>query len=777
MTARNNIRTRVLQLHRQSRKTGQVRLSARAFQAALTMGAHGLLAALLAWSVVLEDKSPFAAAFVAGAGGGLCGLAALAGACGGYLMALELNLALRYMAAAILCFAALFAFCDLRFAQTTWFAALTAALFTGFTGFLVHAPLGFSSEDVLSLVYESVLTAGAAWCCRTALTPPESVRIDRPASPARRVAVLVLGCLLLTALVPVSLGEDVSLGRTLAAAAVFGASWQCGPSMGAAAGVALGLACDVSGSAGPLYGALYGLLGMGAGIGQGRGRLVSLECGWGAAGLPVFCLWGDFLSTAPVYEALLGGVLFLLVPRKLLRQLGVWLQPAAPGLGSQRTARRTRRKLEAASKAFLSLGESLRCAFRPGQSENEVAAVFDRAANRVCRTCALRNRCWNQEYTLTFNALNDATAPMTDRGRAEEGDFPRPFADRCLHFPAFVVAVNEELTALFCRRQYNARIRESRAAVCRQYVQLSALLEGAARELEGELSPDLLNDRRVRQRMAELDLNVDTAVYRDDRGLLHLEARGPATPELARPCRVEDLSLLLDAPMRVTREDSEGLSLIQQEPLQALVGCAARKKDGETVSGDSSAYFRREDGRLFLLLCDGMGCGPEANAESALAVKLLEEFLQAGVDAGNALTTLASALALRGEDTGSFTTVDLLELDLFQGSCTLYKLGAAPTYVRTQGTVQRYAGYALPAGLAQGEQAAPDRFTFRLTPGDCVLMVSDGVFSPGEDQWLMKKLEEFQGEPRAFAKGLLTDCPDAPNDDRTAMVIRLEKRE
>ena len=37
-----------------------------------------------------------------------------------------------------------------------------------------------------------------------------------------------------------------------------------------------------------------------------------------------------------------------------------------------------------------------------------------------------------------------------------------------------LAAVNEELTALLYRRQYNSRIQDSRAAVCRQYGQLSA---------------------------------------------------------------------------------------------------------------------------------------------------------------------------------------------------------------------------------------------------------------------------------------------------------------
>ena len=62
----------------------------------------------------------------------------------------------------------------------------------------------------------------------------------------------------------------------------------------------------------------------------------------------------------------------------------------------------------------------------------------------------------------------------------------------------------------------------------------------------------------------------------------------------------------------------------------AVAGVAARKKTGETVSGDAGTYFKRHDGKLYLLLCDGMGSGPEANRESTLAVRLLEQLLQAG---------------------------------------------------------------------------------------------------------------------------------------------------
>ena len=132
------------------------------------------------------------------------------------------------------------------------------------------------------------------------------------------------------------------------------------------------------------------------------------------------------------------------------------------------------------------------------------------------------------------------------------------------------------------------------------------------------------------------------------------------------------------------------------------------------------------------------------------------------MDAPRALTTLSSALALRGEETGGFTTVDLLQLDLFTGEGELFKLGAAPTYIKKGGEVQRLTGKSLPAGLAEGES---------------VLMISDGVCPGPEDSWLRERLAGFDGEsPKDLARELVTrDLQDA-TDDRTALVIRVDRR-
>ena len=74
------------------------------------------------------------------------------------------------------------------------------------------------------------------------------------------------------------------------------------------------------------------------------------------------------------------------------------------------------------------------------------------------------------------------------------------------------------------------------------------------------------------------------------------------------------------------------------------------------------------------------------------------------------------------------------QIDLFSGKSAVYKLGAAPTYLRRGGVVERLCGESLPAGVAAGELSAPDAFPLSLDAGDCVLLVSDGVTTGKDDR-------------------------------------------
>ena len=187
------------------------------------------------------------------------------------------------------------------------------------------------------------------------------------------------------------------------------------------------------------------------------------------------------------------------------------------------------------------------------------------------------------------------------------------------------------------------------------------------------------------------------------------------------------------------------------------VGAALRPKEGETVCGDTVTSFQTETGQWCLLLADGMGSGEPARKESALTCRLLQQFLEAGIAPEAAMKTLNSAMALRGAETGSFTTIDLCVFRPATGELEFYKYGAAPSYLKKGGTVRRVTGASLPAGL-RGAPAAPDVTRLRLEPGGFAVMVSDGVADPGRDEWLQDLLAGWEGEdPQALAGLILSE--------------------
>ena len=332
-----------------------------------------------------------------------------------------------------------------------------------------------------------------------------------------------------------------------------------------------------------------------------------------------------------------------------------------------------RKRLELSAAAFRDLYNSFSRPPTPRNDENP-AVVFDRAAERVCRDCANCPLCWGQEYITTFNALNDATPAMLQRGRSLPEDYPEHFRERCGNLPKFLAAVNQELTSLLLRRQYRRRLDAERQRARGQYAQLSEFLSYAAQQ---------------------------------------------------------------------PPETNAAAAFAGERPWQ--VGGALRCKEGEHVCGDTALHFETEGGKLCLLISDGMGSGEEAQRESLNAARLLEQFLRAGVEPESALKTMNAALNLRNEETGSFTTIDLLVMDMATREAALYKYGAAPTYIKRLGAVRRLAGSALPAGL-QETHSLPAPIRFRLEQDTFLLMASDGVAGEEGDDWLQNTLAGWQGD-------------------------------
>jgi len=783
MATKLRLKTRAARVREEMEATGRLVLRAPALVVFAQCAIRFLLAAVLAGTEIFGGYAPFGLALVGATGSGLEGFCALLGACLGYVSFRGFTGGLRYAASAILCYSVAFAFYDVALYRKSWFMPLVTGGLDAATGLIYLSDLGWTEENVIFFATEVLLAGAGAYFYRIAFAPWGPGREDRPLSDRETVALFLLGGSALLSLTGMEVLGGLSLGRMAVAVLVMAVACKGGMNYGAAAGVTAGIAMDLCVGGLPFYSMSYALSGVMAGIFGRRGRLWSALAYVCANAAAVFWTWGAGPKISALYEIFVASVCFAVLPEGWLRAIEALFIRERETSTAHRTAEYARRRLEQTAAAFKGLYESLRTAFSaPPRNDNDAAAVFDRAADRVCKGCVLRGTCWQQNYVDTYNALNDALPAILERGRGEGQDFPIYFSSRCIDFSNFLTAVNEEVAALLYRRQCRARIRESRQAVCGQYGALSRVLGAAAAELSQELTMDPVKERKLRQHLTALGVEGELSAFYDGGGRLRVEVRGRDLAPLRAPGEEQRLSAAAGVALR-RAEEEEGRHLavfLCREPMAAVAGAASIKKEGQAVSGDTGAWFKSPDGRLYLLLCDGMGSGGAAAAESRLAVRLLRDFLTAGVEAETALRTLDAALALRGEEQGAFTTIDLLELDLFSGAGAVYKYGGAPTYLRRGRTVSRMGAGTLPAGLTPGEGSRPDMAAFTAEAGDWLVMVSDGVAGEEGDLWLRKALEDYSGDsPKELAallaRGSAAHARSA--DDRTILALRLSRRD
>lgn len=747
------------------------------------VGIHFLISAILAGGVLFGVSSPFAVALVGASGAGMSGAAALAGSAFGYLTLHSFSQGLRYLSASILVFAFAFCFYDLKVLRKPWVMAGITGFITALTGYFYLSHGGWSPYEVLYYLAEILITVVCTWAFALALLPIRfesgSLQLDLL---GQRVALVIFASAVLVSLSGVMLWGDVSFGRILGVIVLLAFAWREGPGAGAILGVCGGGALDLASYGQPIYAMAWGFSAMCSGFFQEKSRLHSSLAFLLAQGSMVLWSFSESGDSGILYEGIIGAVFFVMLPLSWLSWCHVpdltREDDVAQAFLEKEDMARVRSQLEASAAAFRTLGDTMKTAFRGPRNEENLAVVFDRTAHKVCQRCQLRQICWEKEYTSTLNAMNDASQPMMTRGKAHPEDFPAYFSHRCLHFPTYLAEVNLQLTSLLYRRQYQNRVRESRVAVCTQYQQLSSLLEDASLQISQELAPQVQKSKKLRNYLAYLGLETKVTLMESPEGMLQGEIEGKDLACLETHQATEEISQLLEAPIRLVGT-GEKLTIHQLEPFMAMAGFASAKKEGEQVCGDRSTYFKREDGKLFVLVCDGMGSGVEARGESTLAIELLEQFLKAGIDSLQALSILNSALALRGEEGGGFTTVDLLELNLITAQGMLYKYGAAPTYYKRGNEVRRIVGKTMPAGADFGIQSLPDKIKLTLEPEDCLLMVSDGISGAmEEDRWLCDIFQGYHGENlKEFSRYVVDYTPGGGKDDRTAVVVKLALRE
>ncbi|MGI5977023.1 MAG: SpoIIE family protein phosphatase [Candidatus Limivicinus sp.] len=739
------------------------------------------LGMLMSCSRVLGSGAPFGMAMVACSGAGLTGVFALLGASLGYLLSGGLAWGIRYIAASVLVYTVSFVFQEISAYKSIFFMPTAAAIVMALTGFLGSFSANEGAVPMYAEIFlETSLAFGASYFFRDALGG--GLQNTETAELRHGISVLITAACGLMAFSGVLLFKTLSVGRFFAQLLVMTSAMKGGMFAGAAVGTVFGLAMDVAGAAAPFYTMAYSLSGLLSGVFGRHGRVVFVLSFMLSGALSVVCAWNTDRYFSILVENFCACVVFMLLPSSLLNRIGLMLQHIDKGSGESGLRRFVAGRVKNLSEAYGELYETVRKNVEEPYNDENIAKVFDRAADEICVHCKFKNRCWNSEYMDTLSAMNDATHAMIEHGSLTTNDLPGFFRERCTSLPAFVTAVNGELRGLAYRRQLREHLKENRSVAWAQYREFSQILSRVAEELGSISGSDPLAERRLTRYLRTLDIDADAAVYRDISGRLRVVLEsGRLSPLTKNPDYLDRLSSVVGVRLCLASElteDCTRLTLLEAEPLAVSVGIAALKKRGEKVSGDKGTYFKTDAGVLCVLLSDGMGTGDEAAKGSAQVVAILEKFLRSGVDPAAAMKILNSVMLLRSSDSWGYATVDLMCVDLFTGDTCFYKYGAAPSYVRSGKSIRRIKGETLAAGLSAGDGIAPDLVRMRLQPGCTAVIATDGVIVDSDDRWLKDILNAGGDDMKALARSTLkkAEALYGANDDMTVVTVRVEER-
>lgn len=727
---------------------------------------------LLAQTILYGSRAPFGVSFLQAQQKNRRLLATAAGVLIGTCTAWNRIDSIRYLAAALIAMMLRLTLRQVFRTRTPLFAMLSTGLAVGLTGLVWHLTSGGGALAALLDLAELMLSMAAAVVFVTALHGSGRRWPGALDAEKRFLAHLVLLALCGAALPGFSVGGlSIRIGSMAAVTLVLTAAYAVGAYGGTVAGLAIGLIMDLSGSGVPLCTALYALGGLTAGWSIRGGRMAALTF-VGVHGVTVLLLPAEAQSFGAVIEAAVGAAAFALLPDSWLR-CSINKTPTDHSGADAHIRRHMQARLQSLAGAYDDLAKTM----EPAQT-CENAQETDWLAEGLEAACG---RCENRTGCIREMASErKGFRAMMGRGRAEPADFCESVRTRCTRLEDVCACLTLAIRAGRERHIRKGEYRDNRALLSRQYGQLSALLDAEAVELSNEPQFEAKLEAELKRLTTEYGAVAEVIAYRDGEDRLHVELCGTNLRALSG--RGEELA---DAIGRISGvrmampEQLEGrhlscMTFSERPECSCQIGATAEKKRGERISGDCGTYFTGKDGSMYVVLCDGMGSGTEAREEAVRTVKLLESFLRAGIEPGQAVDIIRSSVQIRS-DGDNFATVDIAVVHPKTGELHTIKYRAAPTFLR------RKCGSAYHVRILGGKPSMEEISVTRtaLIPGDLIVLTSDGVLagrSPEDFCGCLKKLH--CDNPRELSELLLRMAKTDDNgDDRTVIVLHYTDHE
>lgn len=519
------------------------------------------------------------------------------------------------------------------------------------------------------------------------------------------------------------------------------------------------------------------------------------------AALAYLLLCGDTTAVRRLLPSLIGGCLLFLSGQRLLQRASEIKSKKEVGESQRDEWRKFWMReqmrndqlishLSAASGTFSHLSEVFRQFEKKtlAPSALELRRLCEEAMDNHCRDCPREAQCASH-YSLPITATLQAfTRTLQESGKVTDAQWEKDLRAFCPSRQAIMADINHGMTRLNYEKLKDAGC-EPFAHECDEIAHLLRDVIRADRDDEPKSSHDDLTEQ-VRAYLRKHDMKAEPLIMQNrDRIEVRLMGLSPTTLTLPADQFQKDLADILDAPVSRLQYEGGDLDLLTLHTLPKLHAdyvhrslAATQASEGRGICGDTLRVFVSERGIFYALLCDGMGCGNRAAQTSGLCGIFLERLLRADLDIKTALRMFNHYLLFRNNTPAEeiTTTVDLFALNLYTGQGCFVKSGAAPSLILREGRLFRVCAHTLPIGIlnAVDVQIIP----FEVTPGDHILLMSDGVSDTeeGEDgkeggDWLSEYLaQDLPSDDTILIRELFNRArANGSEDDMSVISIRI----
>lgn len=544
---------------------------------------------------------------------------------------------------------------------------------------------------------------------------------------------------------------------------------------------------------------MYAISGLLAGLFKNLGRL-GVIIGFMLGNLALSIFIADISAIIiSMWETAIACMLFFILPASLKERLPIQslgpisnLKNSEIQMLNSHLQESARNSMESLALVFAELSSTFTDTESPKTKNKETAYLnylYEEITNQFCCHCSRYESCWGHDFYTTSQEVLDIFALAEQSGGIIMEENAPDFIRRCLYGKEMISAINYLFDNLRTNEYWTERLDKSRQLVSKQLIGVSKVIRNLADGIDDKTVVDLELREKLLKDCQRLKLDItDLTPIKTGGGQMYLKIVTPSCKgqsDCERDLAIV-ISSLLGYRMEVYEKSCPGFigkgqcefTLTRSINYRVETGVAQAGK--EEICGDSFTIATLKEGQELIALSDGMGVGQKAYNESQAAVRLLENLLSCGYDKNMALDTINSVLLLRST-AESFTTIDMVMIDLYTAEVDFIKIGSAPSFIKRGRKVGVVTSNSLPIGILDAVDMSSEKRS--LCPRDILVMVSDGILEIGrskaDENWLRDFLTDIdEKNPQVLAEMIIRQAlsisQGKPSDDMTAIVMYID---